>query len=80
MKELRDQVSDLTSSILGDLRGKRGLISLIEQNNELSKRNSEQLIAQREQLDSLRLDRAKVAGIALAVASVMGLIYKLFLK
>jgi hypothetical protein len=80
MMELREQVSELTSSVLGDLRGKKGLISLVEQGNELSKRNSEQLDAQTLQLESLRLDRAKIIGIIAAVSAILGLLYKLFLK
>ena len=78
--ELRERVSELTSSVLGDLRGKKGLISLVEQGNELSQRNSEQLDTQTQQLESLRLDRAKIIGIIAAVSVIMGLIYKLFLK
>jgi hypothetical protein len=80
MMELRERVSELTSSVLGDLRGKKGLISLVEQGNELSKRNSEQLDAQTLQLESLRLDRAKIIGIIAAVSAILGLLYKLFLK
>lgn len=73
MERVEMDVKELKNALLGTLDGKPGLRAQMDNVIEMTQRNSEQL-------DGLRLDRAKVAGLIVAMSTAAGLVYKLFLK
>lgn len=80
VRKLEETVTKLSDSLLGTLDGKPGAIALIRSSMEVSETNSDKLDNLSKQVDSLRIDRAKAAGIALVVSLFLGGIYKVFLK
>jgi len=81
MKALEEKVGRLTDSLLGTLDGvKPGVISLLHSVRDQSEENGQCLRRLTDQMDALRLDRAKVAGIIVTVVFACGLIYKFVLK
>lgn len=73
MKVLEAQVNELTDALLGTLDGKPGALIAMHRALELCESHAVQL-------ESLKLDRAKVAGIIVACVAMFGLVYKFVLK
>jgi len=83
MRGLRDEVSKLkevlNAALLGTMEGKPGIMASLKHSIEASQANAvtlgnltSELRRQSEQIDGLRLDRAKVTGIVLAVSALWG--------
>lgn len=70
MEALEDDVRELKSALLGTLDGKPGVRAQLDSVITLTQRNNEQL-------DALRLDKAKVLGIVIGTGALVGLGIKL---
>jgi hypothetical protein len=74
MLKAEERINDHDVALRGSLDGKQlGLVALVNQLLEQSKSNGAHL-------EGLRLDRAKIFGIIAGVTTLLGLVYKLFLK
>lgn len=80
MLSLETQVNKLTDSLVGTLDGRPGLMTVAEQALHCSRDNSTKLDLMSGQIDGLRLNWAKVTGIALAASTLLALVFKIALK
>lgn len=65
MEALEEDVKELKAALLGTLDGKPGLRAQMDSVIHLARQNNEQL-------DGLRLDKAKVVGIVIATGAIVG--------
>lgn len=65
MEALEEDVKELKAALLGTLDGKPGLRAQMDSVIHLARQNNEQL-------DGLRLDKAKVIGIVIATGAIVG--------
>lgn len=70
IETVEEDVKELKAALLGTLDGKPGLRALVDQLVTTSHHTASQL-------DGLRLDRAKMAGIIVATGAIVGLGLKL---
>lgn len=73
MHRAEEQLADHDAALRGTLDGRRGILDIVKEVLDRTQTHTSQL-------DALRLDRAKVAGIIIAVSVGWGVIYKLLLK
>jgi hypothetical protein len=70
VESLEEGVKKINDSLLGTLDGRPGLRAQMDLVMDLTRKNTEQL-------ESLRLDKAKVAGIVVATGTLVGVGLKL---
>ena len=73
MLRVEGRLDEHDIALRGGYNGKPGVLAALQH-------LAEQSTLHTQQLDSLRLDRAKVVGIVLAVSVIWGVIYKVILK
>ncbi len=77
---MEDAIKQLEGALLGTLDGRPGLYAQVERAVAGTEKCNAKLDNLAAQTDSLRLDKAKVAGIIIATSTIVGFASKLLLK
>lgn len=78
MNKLEANVEKLNSSLLGTLNGEPGALNMMKKALEVAERNNVEIQKNTQQIDSLRLNWAKVTGITVAIVTIAGLVNRFF--